>query len=389
MRVTSSFECGNGKNIEKVVPGQFRFEEVGEEPPYCKYFCVRIEAEGDGGRIRLDVYPDPSLGERGRAGMMGHYPSQIWFSTDDKVTWQPIENVLDGVLRFYETHLSLEVRVEPHSVLYVASNPVMAYSHLVAWAQALADRPGSRCQHFALGQSFEGRDIPVIHLPASAPKAKRVFVLAGQHPSEHCGVLAAVGVAEFLVSTHPEANELRSRYEFFLCPMINVDGNVHGRNGLTMEDINMSSDFAGASTGAPPRAAEDRLLWRWLEDEVQPEISLHFHGYMGKRGFIDPPYDGLYAFPDPAKVYGNDDRLPLYRAMTDSLAWDTDGLTGHGRPSPLGEASLDFNLARSLGTLTAFYEINHGYHGVWASKRKGARVLRTALRAFSSPAANG
>ena len=66
MRITSDIECGNGKNIQEIVSGQFRMEEVGEEPPYCKYFCVRIESEGDGGRVRLDVYPDPLLGEPGR-----------------------------------------------------------------------------------------------------------------------------------------------------------------------------------------------------------------------------------------------------------------------------------------------------------------------------------
>jgi hypothetical protein len=38
--------------------------------------------------------------------------------------------------------------------------------------------------------------------------------------------------------------------------MINVDGNVHGRNGWTMEDINPYGDFQGACDGAVPKAAE-------------------------------------------------------------------------------------------------------------------------------------
>jgi hypothetical protein len=211
-----------------------------------------------------------------------------------------------------------------------------------------------------------------------------VFVLAGQHPSEHCGDMAAMGAAEFLTSHHPEAVQWRREYEFWICPMINVDGNVHGRNGWTMEDVNMSSDFAGASEGKLPKAVEDRLLWEWLTAEARPEISLHFHGYMGKRAFVDPPYDGLYTLPDPTVAYGASDRAEIYAAVRDQLIWDTDALTGHGRPTALGEAGLEFHLARQLGTIPAFYEINHGYHGLWASKRKGASVLRAVLRGFSA-----
>lgn len=382
MKVTSSFECGNGKGIEEIVPGHFRFYEVGEQAPYCKYFCVRVEAEGDGGRVRLDVYPDPDLGEAGRVGMMGHYPSQIWFSTNNMTRWKPVENVLERVSRFHETHLSVEVPVAPESAIHVASNPVITYTHLLGWAQSLAAGP-SPCRVDTIGRSFEGRDLPVLHLPAREQGARRVFVLAGQHPSEHCGVYAAMGMAEFLTSSHPEARRLRQACEFFLCPMVNVDGNANGRNGWTMQDVNMYGDFGGVLEGRAPAAVENGLLWRWLAEEVRPELSVHFHGYMGKKGFIDPPYDGLYFFPEPEAVYGDEAQLAAYLALRDTLIWDTDGATGGGDVfGRLDETTVEWQLARNFGTVPAFYEINHGYHGVWASKRKGAAVLRAALRAY-------
>ena len=384
MRVTSDFECGNGKNIEPIVPGHFRLEAVGEVPPYCKYFCVRLQSDSDGGRVRLDVYPDPLLGESGRTGMMGHYPSQLWFSTDGMATWAPTENVLEHSQQFHESHLTAEVRLAADATVYVASNPVVSYSQALAWAQSLAGDAGNRCEYLSLGKSYEGREIPVLYLPATSTDAMRVFVLAGQHPSEHCGDLAAMGVAEFLASHHPEAAGLRRRCEFWICPMINVDGNAHGRNGWNMQDINMFADFAGVAEGQEPQATENRLLWRWLTKEVRPEASLHFHGYMGKRSFLDPPYDGIYAFSDPMAAYRDEARASAYAAVRDTLIWDTDGLTGHVRPNPLEEHSLDYQLARLLGTIPAFYEINHGYHGVWASKRKGAQVLRTMLRTLSA-----
>ncbi|MGI6206700.1 MAG: M14 family zinc carboxypeptidase [Anaerolineae bacterium] len=382
MHVTADFECGNGKNIREVVPGHFRLDEVGEKPPYCKYFCVRVEADGDGGLVQLDVYPDPDLGEVGRIGMMGHYPSQIWYSTDEMERWRPTENSWENTTEFHETHLVARVRMKPGTRVYVASNPVACYTRVANWARSLGARGAGDCHSLSLGASFEERQIPLLRIPARGPDPTRVFVFAGQHPSEHCAVFMAMGAAEFLLSGHPEAEALRERFEVWVCPMINVDGNVHGRNGWTLQDVNMFEDFKGAAEGALPQAVEDQLLWRYLTEEVLPAITFQFHGFMGKRGFIDPPYDGLYTFTDPHSVYEQAAAASRYETIQAAMAWDTDGLTGHGRPNVLAEDSLEYQLARLLGTIPVFYEINHGYHGVWASKRKGAHVLRTALRAW-------
>ncbi len=381
MRVTADFECGNGKNIRQVVPGHWRLDELGEKAPYCKYFCVRLDAEGDGGLVRLDVYPDPDLGEPGREGMMGHYPSQIWYSTDEMATWRPTEHVWEDSTEFHETHLTVRVRVKPGQPMYVASNAVMPYSRLVAWAGQQA--AAGQCENLSLGQTHEGRAIPLLHLPAAEAEPTPVFVFAGQHPSEHLGVIAAMGAAEFLLSAHPEARALRERYEFWVCPMINVDGNVHGRNGWTMQGINMSTDFVGAAEGAVPQAAEDRALWRHLTEVSLPAVSVQFHGFMGKRAFVDPPYDGLYTLQDPDGVYEGSASAERYRAVQDVMKWDTDGFMGGGGPGTVSEGFVEYQLARLLGAIPVFYEINHGYCGVWGAKRRGAQVLRTALRALA------
>lgn len=381
MRVTSDFECGNGKSIDQVVPGHWRIEEVGEKPPYCKYFCVRLDPEGDGGSVQLDVYPDPDLGEAGREGMMGHYPSQIWYSTDEMETWRPTEHVWEGSTEFHESHLTVRVQVKPDQPLYLASNAVAPYSRVADWAVQRGQMP-SHCDSLSLGRSHEGRPIPLLYLPASGADAASVFVLAGQHPSEHLGVYAAMGTVEFLQSAHPEASALRERFEFWVCPMINVDGNIHGRNGWTMQGVNMSGDFVGAAEGAVPQAAEDRALWRHLGQVSLPVLSLQFHGFMGKRAFIDPPYDGLYVLEDPESVYEGSPAAERYRALQDVMKWDSDGLMGGGRPGTIGEGFVEYQLARLLGTIPVFYEINHGYCGVWGAKRRGAQVLRTALKAL-------
>jgi len=381
MRVTSDFECGNGKSIRPVAPGHWSLEEVGEKAPYCKYFCVRLEPEGDGGLVQLDVYPDPDLGEPGRAGMMGHYPSQIWYSSDDMVTWRPTAHVWEDSTEFHESHLVVRVRVQPGQALHVASNAVAPYSRVAAWAE---ERAATGCgdEALSLGRSHEGRLIPLLHLPARGADSASVFIFAGQHPSEHLGVYAAMGTVEFLQSAHPEALALRERFEFWVCPMINVDGNVHGRNGWTLQGINMSGDFVGAADGTEPQAAEDKALWRHLTEVSLPAASLQFHGFMGKRGFVDPPYDGLYTLQDPDAVYEGSAAAERYRAVQDVMKWDSDGLMGGGRPGTVSEGFVEYQLARLLGTIPVFYEINHGYCGVWGAKRRGAQVMRTALKAL-------
>ena len=379
MKITSDFECGNGKGIAEIAAGHWRIEEVGEKPPYCKYFCVRLEAGDDGGPVRLDIYPDPKRGEAGRVGMLEHFPSPLWFSEDEMRHWMNVASRWPGAESYGADHITAHVVVPPKASLHVASNVVLPWSRLRAWAGELGGR-GAVVD--SLGESFEAREIPRLKLPHTGRrKPLRVFVLSGQHPSEHCGPLAACGIAEFLCSAHPEARAIRERCEVWIVPMINVDGNVHGRNGWTMEDVNPFPDFAGACDGKPPRAVEDRLLWAWLSEELRPDLSLHFHGYLGRHRFAEHPYDGCYVLPQPEQVFRLRRRATQYRAVCDALFWDTAALTARPEPCPLGPESLDHNLARGFGTLATLYEINHGFCGIQGARRKGADVFRAMAKA--------
>jgi len=377
VRVTSSFECGNGKNIAELAPGHWRLDEAGEKAPYCKYFCVKLEADGDEGPVRLDIYPDPALGAEGREGMLGHYPAPLWFCEGDFAHWVPVSHRWPGVESYGPECLSTQAAVPAGGALYVASNVVLPHSRLVAWAEGLRGR-GAAVD--SLGRSFEGREIPRVHLPATGAGALPLFVLSGQHPSEHCGPLAACGIAEFLLSDHPEARAIRQRCDVWLVPMINVDGNARGRNGWTAQDINPCTDFAGASEGASPKAVEDKLLWGWLAGELRPDLYLEFHGYLGTRSFAERPCDGCYVLERPEEAYASAERRELYEALRDTLFWDTAGLTARARPGALSPDMLPWHLARACGTLVPFYEINHAFCSVQGAKRKGADVFRALLR---------
>ena len=379
MRVTSDFECGNGKNIVEIAPGHFRIEEEGEKSPYCKYFCVRVDGGAEGGIAELSIYPDPLLGDAGRIGFMGHYPSKLWFSESEMTFWQPVTNRWPDADVFGDDHICTRVAVPAGEHVYVASNLVWPYSQLQQWSEAMVAKGA---ESFPMGMSFEGRPIPRLHLPAGDADPLRVMVLSGQHPSEHCATLGAAGIVEFLLSQHPEAQAMRRGCDVWAMPMINVDGNVHGRNGWTMQDVNPCEDFSRAVEGVVPKAEEDRQLWRWLTEEFRPDIIFHFHGYLGTRGCADTPYDGMYVFNDAAAVYRKPEDLARYRLATDLLFWDTAGLSASTTLPEHQESHLETQLALACGTTSVFYEINHGFAGVAASKQRGAHVFRSVMRAL-------
>lgn len=381
MRVTSDFECGNGKNIIELAPGVFRLEEVGEKAPYCKYFCVRVDGGPEGGMARLKIYPDSALGEPGRIGFIGHYPSQLWMHISEMDSWIPIEHRLKGADRFDEDCIETTVPVPAGKSIYVASNPVWPYSQALTWAEQKAEQGALS---LPLGQSFEGRAIPRLHIPTTGEHPLKVLVLSGQHPSEHCATMCAAGIADFLLSDHPDALLLRRACDVWAVPMINVDGNVHGCNGWSMQDVNPHPDFSGASQGKAPKAVEDAMLWNWLANELKPDVIFHFHGYMGTRLCVDPPCDGMYVFPDPSAVYASPGQQARYRRITDVLTWDTPASSAFVPPPEHDETTLDWQLALACGTLSAFYEINHGYAGVMGSKKRGADVFRKVMHALLS-----
>jgi hypothetical protein len=381
MRVTTDFECGGGKRLTPLDDGRWRVEASGDASGYNKYFCVRVEAAPDepSGELRLEIHPDADLGESGAAFFRSHFPSNLWHCGESWDQWVSLRNTWEGSLSFPGTHIDVRVPIEPGQVLHVATNPVRRYSDHLAWIERMRARHGERLGVGSLGKSAEGRDIPLLRL--GTPGRPRFLVLAGQHPSEHCGNWACEGIVEWLLSSIREAREVAAAFDFAVIPMTNPDGNVSGLSGTNAEGVNLCSAWEGVSEGGEPRGTENRLLWRWLTTEFPPDASLHFHGYMGWRRFGQHPYDGCYVLTEADTLF-SPARLAAYRAIQERLAFETPALSAAWRANPLGARNLEHPLAARFGTLSAFYEINSASVAAVEQWRRGPQVLAAVARAL-------
>ena len=384
MQLTTDFECGGGKRLTALGDGHWRLEASGDGSGYDKYFCVKVTSEPAEApaELLLEIHPDADLGEDGANFRASHFPSHIWCCGGDWSGWRPLRNTWEDAVTFHDRVIDLRIPVQPGTQLYVATNPPCRYSDLLGWIERLRERHGARLQADSIGQSAEGRDIPVLRLPGPRPGLPKLVVLAGQHPSEHCGSWACEGIVEYGLSSIREARDLLGRFDLAVVPMINPDGNVHGLSGANAEGVNLFGDFTGASDGQQPKAVESRRLWEWLSGESPPQVILHFHGYMGWQQFAQPPYDGVYFLRDAEQLYQAPEQLAAYRAIQDRLIFETPGYTASWRAGLLTDESLEHHLARRFGTLSAFYEINSASVGAFEQFRRGPQVLAAVLRAL-------
>ena len=384
MKITTDFECGAGKRLSQLDENHWRIEANGDGSGYDKHFCVRITNEDDAppALLRLEVHPDEDLGEDGARFFSQHFPSSIWHHTGNWRQWKPLRSVWEDSVTFHEGWFELRVPVEPGADLHIATNPVRRYSDMLEWVETTREKHGDRVEVGSIGQSVDGRDIPVLRVPGPRDDPPKLFVFAAQHPSEHGGNWASEGIVEYALSHISDAREITDNFDLAVVPMVNPDGNVRGLSGSNAVGVNMFEDFAGAADGDVPEAKEDRLLWQWLCSEFPPDVILHFHGYMGRRNHCGHPYDGVYVLVEAEKLYADPDRLTAYRAIQDRLVFETPAFTSNWRPGQLTDVTIEHQLAAKFGTLSAFYEINTSSVTAFEQFRRGPQVLSAVVRAL-------
>jgi hypothetical protein len=356
-------ECHSGHHPERLSPWHWRFDVRGDDPHYCYYFHFTLRA-AEAGEAVVDVRPDQDLLPESAHSFERHRPEIVWLSRGNAWERHPVEREAPP------ESLRLRVTMAAGETVRLSRMRPYPYSAVVARVEESAKH--WEAQTFSLGRSAEGREIAALEIGAGAA---RVLVLAGQHPAEFGGVEAAMGIADWLLSHLPEAREVCSRHTLVLVPVLNPDGNIKGRCGQNARGEDLYRAFEGAAGGTLPAAPETACLWQWVQ-EHRPALTLNFHTFTQPSPGGSFPWEGLYTAPDEA--FTTEPARERQRHLDDLLAWETDGLSQHGRFAHHLPAALEYQLA-AQGIPSVFYEVQDTV-GPFRQRRTGVHVLRTALR---------
>lgn len=358
-------ECHNGRRPERLSPWHWRFEVRGDDRHYCYYFHFTLHAL-EAGEAVVDVTPDGDLLPESARSFNRHRPETVWLSRSDHWERHPVQpDTPPDTVR-------LRVKMAAGETVSVSRMRPCPHSAVVARVEEMARHPEARA--FSLGRSAEGREIAALEIGTGA---SRGLVLAGQHPAEFGGTQAALGIADWLLSHHPEAGEVRARHTITLVPVLNPDGNAAGRCGHNARGEDLYRAFEGAAAGVQPEAPEAACLWDWVQRH-RPVLTANFHTYTQPSPAGDFPWEGLYTPPDEA--FTSQPARERQRGLDDLLAWETEGLSQSGGFSYHAPASLEYQLA-AFGVPSVFYEVQDAV-GLFRQRRTGVHVLRTALRSL-------
>ncbi|GAA5059157.1 M14-type cytosolic carboxypeptidase [Erythrobacter westpacificensis] len=95
-----------------------------------------------------------------------------------------------------------------------------------------------------LGQSAEGRDIPLLTIADPFSQQRESIVLVGrQHPPEVSGALAMFPFVEELLADNDLARRFRARFQTVVVPMLNPDGVVRGHWRHATGGVDLNRDW--------------------------------------------------------------------------------------------------------------------------------------------------
>lgn len=93
---------------------------------------------------------------------------------------------------------------------------------------------------------------------------KAIIITSRVHPGETQSSWAMDGMIKFLVSNHPEAQQLRKQYIFYIVPMLNPDGVIHGNHRTDLTGFDMNRKWGDPSPYLHPTLYAVRQLVKMI-----------------------------------------------------------------------------------------------------------------------------
>lgn len=204
--------------------------------------------------------------------------------------------------------------------------------------------PHARSTHLkveTLCRSKKGRDVPLFFLGRLDGKAPyRVALTCRHHACEMMASYALEGIIAEVLADSNAGRWLREHVEFFIVPMVDLDGVEDGDQGKNRKPIDVNRDYVGDSY-YPSVAALRRRLPAWSAGKLRFALDMHCPAIRG-------PYHETIYF-----VGGKDERIwdevgryskilesvqtgPLVYSSKNNLPfgqnWNTQANLGTGKP---------------------------------------------------------
>jgi len=348
LEITSAFECGSGENFIRQGIDHFSVEletdpiPVSEAVPVCG-LCVQVTNHGDRPRqAKLDVIVHPILREM---NWTHSCKSDYFIRRGDTWTQMPVEKTVPG-----ENIYRLLIDVGPGERVVVSNDVPYAHSQLVEDVQHLVAAHPDRVLLRSYGTSVQGRELQVLTF-GEREGARRLTFASTPQPSEP-SAWAVMGLAEFLTSGAPEAEEILAQYAVDLLPMTNPDGIVAGWTKINAQGVQPLFEYEKIVSGGSD-CPEAVLEWNWLTSHV-PEAFAELHVIIHR--IADRPSQPYVV--DRA-LYSTEERRALARHMDLAvIGLDPDGAFRNIEVNdPVWKTMLCYQLPAQHDTLSYLYQI--------------------------------
>ena len=243
--------------------GRFHFRVTGARGVACRF---RILNAGDTLANRLAGREDVENAFT-RTGPVASY---------DRSTWFRLPSAFDGQVYSFAHTLD-------HDVCHYAQwAPYSMDRHLDMIARA---QMSPRVRVRSIGRSVLGADIDLLTLGEDGPGRLKLWIIAGQHPSETQSGFFLEGFLDRMLDTHdPTARRILDKAVVFVVPTLNPDGLMHGWTRSNALGVNLNREWVSPSLERSPEVLCVRDLMEatgvdfCLDGHADEELRCNFLG---------------------------------------------------------------------------------------------------------------
>jgi len=257
--ITSNFDSGNIEIISCTNPANILLEirkDTGSD--FLQWFFFRVT--GCKNQI-LNV----SIQNAGEASYPEGFQSYQVRASCDKINWFLVPTTFNGKC------LSFEHQPEMNAVFYAYFAPYTYEDHLNYIHQI---QFSTLVNYQSLGKTVEDREIDFLTIGEENPDKKKIWVIARQHPGESQASFFMEGFINRLIDeSDPVSRVLLSIATFYLVPLINPDGVVHGNLRTNVAGLNLNREWGNPD---PEKAPEVYHIFKKMT-ETGVDLNLDIH----------------------------------------------------------------------------------------------------------------